>query len=110
MINVHVHVTLRHTFKVLGKMLILKYFWSVPKCSSEELPDPNGSLSTKIPSSAIVKANALVSSTIDKQFSQQRGTYLILTPAQKFQIEKRASEHGVTSALRYFLKHVQIYY
>ena len=85
-------------------MSILKYFRSVPKCSSEELLDPNGSLSTKISLSAIVKANALVSLTIDKQSSQQRGTYLILTPTQKFQIGKRASQHGVISALCYFSK------
>ena len=28
----------------------------------------------------------------------------MLTPAQKFEIGRRASEHGVTSALRYFSK------
>ena len=84
-------------------MSIWKYFHPISKSSIEELPDPNGSLSTKLPSFAMVKANSLVSSTIEKQSSKER-PLLILTPAQKFQIGKRASEHGVTSALRYFSK------
>ena len=81
-------------------MSILKYFRRTSKpADNEDLPDPNGSLS-KVPSSAITKANALVSSAIEKQCSKERGPYLILTPAEKFKIGQRASEHGVTSALR----------
>ena len=41
---------------------------------------------------------------IEKQCSKERGPYLILTPAEKFKIGQRASEHGVTSALHYFSK------
>ena len=86
-------------------MSILKYFGRTSKpADNEDLPDPNGSLSKEVPSSAITKANALVSSAIEKQCSKERGPYLgpylILTPAEKFKIGQRASEHGVTSALR----------
>ena len=58
--------------------------------------DPNGPLSTEVPSSAIVKANALVSLEIEKRCSKEWAPYLMLTPAQKFEIGHRASEHGVT--------------
>ena len=82
-------------------MSILKYFRRTSKpADNEDLPDPNGSLSKEVPSSAITKANALVSSAIEKQCSKERGPYLIHTPAEKFKIGQRASEHGVTSALR----------
>ena len=87
------------------KMLILKYFRRTSKpADNGDLPDPNASLSKEVPSSAITKANALVSSAIEKQCSKERGPYLILTPAEKFKIGQRASEHSVTSALHYFSK------
>ena len=86
-------------------MSILNYFRRTSKpADNEDLPDPNGSLSKEVPSSAIAKANALVSSEIEKRCSKERGPYLMLTPAQKFEIGRRASEHGVTSALHYFSK------
>ena len=84
-------------------MSILKYFPCVPK-PSDDLPDPNGPLSSKLASSAIQQANNHVSPVIERQASG-RGPYLILTPSQRFQVGKRASEHGVTSTLRYYSKH-----
>ena len=36
-----------------------------------------------------------------ESISDKRGQYLILTPAQRFKVGKRAAEHGVTAALRY---------
>ena len=85
-------------------MSILKYFQRVPK-PSDGLPDPNGSLSSKLPPSAIQQANNYVSPVIEKQASGRRGPYLVLTPLRRFQVGKRALEHGVTSTLRYYSKH-----
>ena len=59
-------------------MSILNFFRPVPKQSLNELPDPQGPLSIKIPSSGIERANASVS---QKQASRKRGNYLILSPA-----------------------------
>ena len=87
-------------------MLILKYLPRVPK-PSDDLPDPNGLLSSKLASSAIQQANNHVIPVIERQASGGRGPYLILTPSQRFQVGKRASEHGVTSTLRYYSKHFQ---
>ena len=85
-------------------MSILKYFQCVPK-PSDDLTDPNGPLSLKLLSSAIQQANNHVSPVIEKQASGGKGLYLILTPLQRFQVGKRALEHGVTSTLRYYSKH-----
>ena len=85
-------------------MSILKYFPHVPK-PSDDLPDPNGPLSSKLASPAIQQANNHVSPVIERQASGGRGAYSILTPSQRFQVGKRASEHGVTSTLRYYSKH-----
>ena len=85
-------------------MSILNYFQRVPK-PSDSLPDPNGSLSSKLPPSAIQQTNNYVSPVIEKQATGRRGSYLVFTPSQRFQVGKRASEHGVTSTLRYYSKH-----
>ena len=88
-------------------MSILKY------CKpTSSLPNPNGPLSEKISSKAIELANAEVekiSHLSKEQVSEKtRGPrpnkYLILSPAQRFEVGKRAAEHGVTSSLRYFSK------
>ena len=79
LINVYVYMT-GHTFEVF-KMSIWKYFCPISKPVNKELPDLNGSLSIQLPSSTVVKANALVSPTTKKQSSKERGPYLILTPA-----------------------------
>ena len=78
------------------------------------LPDPNGALSVKIPCSAITSANACVGKLLnatanslgdgDKRNANLRGPYTILTPAQKFEIGKRAAEVGSTAAMRYYAK------
>ena len=54
-----------------------------------------------IPRLTIASANAAVRSAITSQGSSRR-SYIHLTPAQKFQIGKRASEHGSTNALHYY--------
>ena len=99
-------------------MSILKYFHPVKKSCRDQLPDPHGPLNIdgKVPSSAIASANIAVqavlagasdksdATTDSSSGSNSRGPYLHLTPAQKFNIGKRASEHGVTSTLRYYKK------
>ena len=52
-----------------------------------------------IPSTAIVAAN----SSVEKEMKQSvRAPYLIMTPAQRFQVGKRAAEVGVTATIRYY--------
>ena len=81
-------------------MSILNYFRRTSKpADNEDLPNPNGSLSKVVPSLAIAKANALVSSEIEKRCNKERGPYLILTPAQKFEIGRRATWCNFCSSL-----------
>ena len=88
-------------------MLILKYCKPI-----SSLPNPNGPLSEKISSKAIELANAEVEkiSHLSKEQASEKtrgprpNKYLILSPAQRFEVGKRAAEHGVTSSLRYFSK------
>ena len=90
-------------------MSILNYFKPI-KSIDDKLPDPKGPLNSKIglSSSTIASANSAVRSAMlhstTSSTSSSRGPYLHLTPAQKFQIGKRASEHGVTNTLCYYKK------
>ena len=83
-------------------MSILKYFQRVTDDTAEKLPNPQGSLSKKVPSSAIERANTSVTPIIERFESGKRGPYLILTPAQRYEVGRRAAEHGVTATLRYY--------
>ena len=90
-------------------MALLKYF-KLKTSGKQPLPNPNGELSAKIPSSGISSANACVGKLLDgdgprdERDSGLRGPYKILTPAQKFDIGKRAAEIGTTAAMRYYAK------
>ena len=76
------------------------------------LPDPNGPLSQKVPSSGIASANTCVSKLpfVDSDTGEgsstttpaTHGPYAVLTPTQKFEIGKRAAENGTTAAIRYY--------
>ena len=55
-----------------------------------------------MPSSAIERANTRVMPILEHLESGKRGPYLILTPAQRFKVGKRAAEHGVTATLHYY--------
>ena len=58
-----------------------------------------GTLSTLMPSTAISATN----SSVKKEMKRSaRSPYLILTPAQRYQVGKRAAEHRVTSTIRYY--------
>ena len=81
-------------------MALLKYF-KLKTSPKQSLPDPNRELSKKIPSSGISSANACLGKLLDGDEksgsrSDSRGPYTILTPAQKFNIRKRAAEIGDT--------------
>lgn len=87
-------------------MSILKYFKRAPaKVQDEELPEPTSSLNSVVPSKAIELANSEVLKLKNKGPRGARSApYLILTPAQRYEVGKRAAEHGVTASLRYFAK------
>ena len=89
-------------------MSILKYFKRIDKAeSSNVLLDPEGPLSTTVPSEAIVTANEKVRDVLDNSCEGkrlQRGPYQTLTSAQKLLIGQRAAEYGTTAAMRFFAK------
>ena len=89
-------------------MSILQYFKKQEKTSSpsgDNLLDPTGPLSEKIPSKAIVTVNQKVAEVLEKQGGKSvRGHYHTLTPAQKLIVGKRAAEYGTTAAIRFFAK------
>ena len=94
-------------------MSILKYFQPVKKSETDnlssivsevQLPDPHGLLSSKVSSEAIAMANATIIETIMESkeaatTKKKRRPYLHLTPAQQFQVGKRAAECGVPSTV-----------
>ena len=87
-------------------MSILQYFKRAPRKSSstdaaDQFPEPNGPLSRSVPPKAIELANASVAKVKDGMPRGKRsGPYLMLSGAQRFEIGKRAAEHGVTASLR----------
>ena len=66
------------------------------------MPNPCGPLSARVPSSAIEAANKHVAEVLTAPAS--RGPYFKITPAQRFQVWKRAAEHGVAASIKYFEK------
>ena len=89
-------------------MSILKYLNRSLSSSSNQLldtlPNPSGSLSEKVPSDVITAANKEVTKVLENEPCCTRGPYLMLTPAQKFTIGKRAVEYSTTAAIRFFMK------
>ena len=86
-------------------MSILMYFHPVKQ--KPDLPDPSGPLKEKVPPAAIAAANAKVVESIDeaevkKKASSTHGNYSFLTPAQKYEVGKRAAEYGVTATTRHY--------
>ena len=87
-------------------MALLKYF-QLKTARKQPLPDPNGELSSKIPPSGISSANTCVGKLLNSMppsSDAHRGPYAILSPAQKFEIGKKAAEIGTTAAMRYYAK------
>ena len=104
-----------HARKVgtLFEIALLQYFKL--KKQKDSLPDPNRPLSQKIPSSGIASANACVRKLpiLDSSSNEGEGSsagssacrdpYTILTPAQKFEISKRAAEMGTPDSYNLIL-------
>ena len=84
-------------------MALLKYF-KRETSENNGLPDPSGPLTKSVPSTSIAAANLNVRSIIESQNKQKRGNYGKFTPEQKAMIGKRAAEHGVVAAVRYYIK------
>ena len=58
-----------------------------------------------MPSKAIRAANESIEQLLEPKLKGVRKTpYLVLTPAQRFAVGKRAAEHGVTATIRYYAK------
>ena len=69
------------------------------------MPEPTSSLSNFVPPKAIKLANNEVEKVKNKGPQGTRSApYLILTPTQRFEVGKRAAEHGVTVFQCYFAK------
>ena len=102
-------------------MSILQYF--KPICKKEKGFALSGPLSERVPSSSIEAANNKVSELIanpldsassnkseheskiyPSQLKTKRQPYLILTPAQRYEIGKRAAENGIAASLRYYAR------
>ena len=86
-------------------MSILKYFH--PLREKPDLPDPSGPLRETVPPTAIVAANVKVNEALNeaelkKSASRARGTYSFLTPAQKYEVGKRAAEYGVAATICHY--------
>lgn len=79
-------------------MALLRYFKRDD--SKAVLPNPEGPLSSSMPSSRIKAANDLVEPLVTKQDSRSRGRYECFTEEEKALIGKRACEVGVTNAIR----------
>ena len=88
--------------KFSRKMALYKYF------TSSKLPNPNGSLSNKIPSSTIAFVNSEVTKVYSSQESsgngKRRGPYSKFTPQVKAQLGKYAAKHSVASTLQRYAK------
>ncbi len=80
-------------------MALLKYFKK-----SSLLPNPNGPLSERMPSSSIVSANKEVENLLDGDKKPTRGQYTKCSDEEKAKVAKRASEMGVTQARYDFSK------
>ena len=83
-------------------MALYKYF----KKQEGPLPNPEGPLSSKIPSSSIRAANQEVKPLLvpDQAVgkTQKRGQYKKYTAQEKAKVAKRAAECGVTNSIRHF--------
>ena len=79
---------------------LLKYFKK-----ESVLPNPEGPLSDRLPSSSIAFANKEVKPLLEaKSKSKKRAQYDSYSAEEKAKVAKRASEMGVSRTLRFFSK------
>ena len=94
-------------------MSILQYFSIVKKSKSDDqlcslsATLPGGLLCDKVPTEAIASANAIVTKAVTKSemSKKQKGPYLYLTDAQRYEVGKKAAECGTTNTLLYYTDH-----
>ena len=79
-------------------MALFKYFKH-----DKSLPDPQNTLSEKVPSTSIKEANKEVKAISDK-CGKEHAPYMVATPEQKAKVGKYAAENGTTNAIRHFSK------
>ena len=79
-------------------MALFRYFKR-----EKSLPDPQGPLSGKVPSTSIEEANKEVKAVSDK-CGKERAPYMVATPEQKAKVGKYAAENGTTNAICHFSK------
>ena len=87
-----------------------KYFKREAKGEEEpSLPDPEGELSGKVPSSSILSANKEVRAVLNasKPRKRLRGSYDSFTPEEKAKIAKKAIENGVTKTVVKYNRELQ---
>ena len=104
LVNVYIQVFQTAQEAADDTMSILSMVTPCDESTNKVLLDPKGPLTKVLSSSAIKMVNDEVakvyqktSSSPDEPISNKRGKYLTLTPAQRFELGKRAAEHGVTS-------------
>jgi len=69
------------------------------KHKDEGLPEPTGLLSKSLPMKAIKLANTkVVNVTLHDNRTRP---YLMLTPAQRYEVGKQAPEHGMTASINF---------
>jgi hypothetical protein len=78
-----------------------------PEQRNSPLPDPDGQLSSKVPSSSIISANNEVKMALSTSAKHKRGTYDRFTPEEKAIIARRGIENGVTKTVRQYNKSLQ---
>ena len=91
---------------------LLKYFHHTQgkdKLDTGTLPDPDGPLSKDVSSSSTEITNTCVRQVQQEALSKRKppGPYILVTPAQKLSIGKRAAENSITAMLRYYSKTFQ---
>ena len=98
-----------------SRMSLFKYFKKInddvvdsQTQSSSPLPDPDGPLSSKIPSCSIISANDEVKPLMSSgRATHERGTYDRFTLEEKAIIARRGIENGVTRTIRQYNKNLQ---
>ena len=96
-------------------MVLLKYFKPIKLPMTSTLPLPSGPLSKVMPSSSTEAANEEVKSILKSSendamsttaltVAMKTGLYVKFSQQAKVSVVKYASEHGVTAALRHYIK------
>uniref|UniRef100_A0A1X7VS24 Uncharacterized protein n=1 Tax=Amphimedon queenslandica TaxID=400682 RepID=A0A1X7VS24_AMPQE len=90
-------------------MSILQYYKTVSK-EHNDVPDPRGSLSISVPSSAIAAANKVLEMKVNeaKKRRSKRGHYFSYTAKQRAKIGKYASLNGTQTAKIKYSRELQI--